>query len=80
MDLIGGSASSKRFPGGGLLGPLGVAVHDEEETVVQLMKRVRMTPSTAAPVGVIVLVGGDGGGVSRFTDFGGNLRSEEGHH
>jgi hypothetical protein len=61
MDPISGGAASWRFPGGGLLGPWGVAAHGEEETVVQLMKRVRMPSSKVAPAGVVVLVGGDGG-------------------
>jgi hypothetical protein len=47
-----------------------VSVHDEEETVVQLMKLVRMLPSPVVPVGVLVLVGGDDGGVSRSIDYG----------
>jgi hypothetical protein len=38
-----------------------VAVHGEEETVVQLMKQVRMLPSTTTPVSDVVLIGGDGG-------------------
>jgi hypothetical protein len=46
-------------------GSWGVAVYGEEETVVQLMKRVRILPSTMTPVGD-VLIGGEGGGVSRF--------------
>jgi hypothetical protein len=37
------------------------ALHGEEETVIQLLKRVRMQPSTTAHVGVVFLVGGDGG-------------------
>jgi hypothetical protein len=67
-------------PGGGLLGPWDVAIHDEEETVIQLVKRVRMPPSVSTPVCVVFLVGGDGGGVSRSIDSRGNLRSEGGHH
>jgi hypothetical protein len=39
-----------------------------------------MPPSVLAPVGVVVLVGGDGGGVSHSINSGGNLRSEESHH
>jgi hypothetical protein len=66
-------------PGGGFLGSWGVAVHGEE-TVVKLLKRVRMPPSVATPVGVVFLIGGDGGGVSRSIDSKGNLRSEGGHH
>jgi uncharacterized membrane protein len=52
-----------------------VAINVEEETVVQLVKRVRMSPSIAAPMGVVFLVGGVGGGVSRSIDSEGNLRS-----
>jgi hypothetical protein len=44
------------------LGPWGVAAHGEEERVVRLVRRVRMPPSASVPVGVVVLVGGDGGG------------------
>jgi hypothetical protein len=39
--------------------------------VVQLLKQVRMPSSTIAPVGVIFLVGGDGGGFSQSIVFGG---------
>jgi hypothetical protein len=46
-------------------GPWVVVVHDEEETVIQLVKWMRMPSSAATPVGVLVIVGGDGGGVSR---------------
>jgi hypothetical protein len=35
-----------------------VAVHAEEEMVVQLVKRVRMSPSTTALMGIVFLVGG----------------------
>jgi hypothetical protein len=49
------------LPGGGSLGSWGVTVHGEEETVFQLLKRVRMPPSMAAPVGVVFLVGSDVG-------------------
>jgi hypothetical protein len=38
--------------------------HSEEETVVHMLKQVRMPPSTTTPVGVIFLGGGDGGCVS----------------
>jgi hypothetical protein len=55
-----------------LLGSWGVAVHDKEETVV---KQVRM-----ALVGVVVLIGGDDGGVSRSIDSGDILKSEGCHH
>jgi len=79
-DPVGGGAASRRLPGGRVLGPWGVAVHAEEETVVQLVKRVRMSPSTAALVGVVFLVGGVGGDVSRSIDSGGNLRSRGCHH
>jgi hypothetical protein len=57
-----------------------VAVHFEEEMVVKLVKRVRMPPSAAVPVRVVVLVGGDDGGVSCSVDPIGNLRSEGGHN
>jgi hypothetical protein len=80
MDPIDGGAASWQFLGGELRGPWIVAVHAEEETVAQLMKRVRMLPSMAAPVGVVVLVGGDGRGVSRSIDSRGSLGSEGGHH
>jgi hypothetical protein len=33
-EPVGGGAALARLLGGGLLGPWGVAVHDEEETVV----------------------------------------------
>jgi hypothetical protein len=56
---------------------LGVAVHSEEEMVDQQMKWVRMPSSAAAPVGVVFLVGGVGGDVSRFER---NLGSGEDHH
>jgi hypothetical protein len=79
-DLAIGGGASRRLPGGGSLGSWGVAVHGEEETVVQLLKRVRMPSSTAAPVGVVFLVGGYGGGVSRSIVSGGNLRTGGGHH
>jgi hypothetical protein len=35
-----------------------VAVHDEEETVVQLLKRMMMPLLTTAPVCIIALAGG----------------------
>jgi hypothetical protein len=38
--------------------PWGVVVHNEEETVFQLVKWVRMPPSMAAAVSVVFLVGG----------------------
>jgi hypothetical protein len=62
------------------LGTWGVAVHFEEEMVVKLVKRVRMPPSAAVTVRVVVLVGGDDGGVSCSVDPIGNLRSEGGHN
>jgi hypothetical protein len=66
-------SSVQRDPvsGGGLFGPWGVLVHSEEGMVVQLVKRVRMLPSTTTPVGVAILIGGDGG-VSRSIDSGGS--------
>jgi hypothetical protein len=60
-DPVGGGVASRRFPDGGLFGPWGVAVHGEEETVVQLVKRVRMPPSAVVFVGVVFVIGGDGG-------------------
>jgi hypothetical protein len=45
--------------------------------MVQLVKLVRIPPSKAVAVGVIVLVGGDGGSVSRSIDSGGNLSPRE---
>ena len=39
-----------------------------------LLKRVRMPTSTAAPEGVVFLVGGEGGGVPRSIVSGRNLR------
>jgi hypothetical protein len=38
------------LPGSGSLRPWDIAVHGEEEKVVQLLKRVTMPPSKAAPV------------------------------
>jgi hypothetical protein len=49
MNPISGGAASWRFAGGRLLGPWGVAVHGEEETVVQLMKRVRVALAPLIP-------------------------------
>jgi hypothetical protein len=63
--LVGGGAASRWLPCGGSLGPWVVVVHNEEETVIQLVKRMRMPSSAATPAGVIVIVGGDGGGVSQ---------------
>jgi hypothetical protein len=63
-----------------LLDPWGVAVHGEENMMVYLVKQVRMLASTPAPMGVVVLIGGDGGGVSGSIDSGGNLRFKGGHH
>jgi hypothetical protein len=54
-----------------------VVVHGEE-MVVQLVKQVKMPPWVAVPVNVVVLVGGDGRGVSCSIDFGENLISEGG--
>jgi hypothetical protein len=48
--------------------------------MVQLLKRVRMPLSMAAPVGVVFFGGGDGGGGSRPIVSGGNLRSGGEHH
>jgi hypothetical protein len=45
-----------------------VAVHGEENTMVYLVKQVRMLASTPAPMGVVVLIGGDDGGVSGSID------------
>jgi hypothetical protein len=47
---------SRRLPGGGSLGSWGAAVHGEEETVVQLLKLVRMPSLTAASMGVVSLL------------------------
>jgi hypothetical protein len=79
-DVASGGGASRWLPSDGSLGPWGVAVHGEEETVVLMLKRVRIPPSTEAPVGVVFLVGGDGGGVSRSIVSGGNLRCRGGHH
>jgi hypothetical protein len=79
-DLAYGGAASRRLPDGGSLTSWGAAVHGEEGMVVQLLKRVRMPSSIAAPVGVIFLVRGNGGGVSRFVVSRGNLRSGGCYH
>jgi uncharacterized membrane protein len=52
----------------------------EGETVVQLLKWVRMQPLMVAPVGVVFVCGGDGGGVSRSIVSGGKPRIWGGHH
>jgi hypothetical protein len=77
---VGAGAASRWLPDDRLLGPWGVPVHGEDKTVDQLVKRVRMPPSVVSPMGVIVLVGDDGVGVSRSIDSRGNIRSEGGHH
>jgi hypothetical protein len=79
-DSIIDGAASQRLLGSGLLCSWDVAVHGEEETVVQLAKRARTPPLAAPPAGVAVLVGGDGGGVSHSIDLAGNLSSKRGHH
>jgi hypothetical protein len=65
MDLAGGGVVSWRLSDGGSIGPWVAAVHVEEGTMVQQMKRVRMSLSTATSMGAVFLVGCDGGGISR---------------
>jgi hypothetical protein len=60
-DVRSGGVASWQLPHGGSLGSSGATIHDEEEMAVQLVKPVRMPPSIEVPVGVIFLVGGDGG-------------------
>jgi hypothetical protein len=79
-DPVGYGAALRWHPGGRLLGPWRLAVHGEEEMMVQLVKRVKMPTSAAAPMDIIVLVGCNGGGVSRSIDSQGNHKSEGGHH
>jgi hypothetical protein len=78
-DLTSGAAASRWLPGGG---SLGLWVNAEEETMVQLLKRVRMPSSMMVQVRVNssleAMLGG--GGVSPSIVSEKNLKSGVRHH